>query len=104
MLRGAFPFVLSEALLAEYRNVLERPNLRRLRGLTDAEVEVLLTEIAQCAFIVAPAVAVSAPDAGDQRLWDLLTARADLVLVTGISCCCTIRTCGGGFSRPGKVS
>ncbi len=39
MLAVAFPFVVSEALLAEYRTVLVRPKLRKLHGLTVAEVE-----------------------------------------------------------------
>ena len=33
MLGAAFPFVVSEALLAEYRAVLVRPALRKLHGL-----------------------------------------------------------------------
>lgn len=37
MLAAAFPFVLSEALLAEYRTVLVRPGLRKLHGLTCTE-------------------------------------------------------------------
>ncbi|WP_309640015.1 PIN domain-containing protein, partial [Methylibium sp.] len=32
MLAAAFPFVVSEALLAEYRTVLVRPTLRKLHG------------------------------------------------------------------------
>ena len=44
MLSAAFPFVLSEALLTEYRTVLVRPNLRKLHGLTVAEVDTILTE------------------------------------------------------------
>ena len=39
MLAAAFPFVVSEALLAEYRAVLVRPALRKQHGLTVAEVE-----------------------------------------------------------------
>jgi uncharacterized protein len=86
MLGAAFPFVLSEALLAEYRAVLVRPALRKLHGLTVAELEAILTDLAQHAIVLAPAsppLAPTAPDPGDQLLWDLLTARADLVLVTG---------------------
>ena len=89
MLAATFPFVVSEALLAEYRTVLVRPALRKLHGLTVAEVEALLTDIAQDAIVpvpmavpVAPA-AQPAPDPGDQGLRDLLAARADLLLVTG---------------------
>jgi putative PIN family toxin of toxin-antitoxin system len=80
---AAFPFVVSEALLAEYRTVLVRPNLRKLHGLTVAEVEIILTDLAQHAIVLAPGAAPPAPDPGDQLLWDLLAARADLVLVTG---------------------
>ena len=83
MLAAAFPFVVSEALLAEYRTVLVRPNLRRLHGLTVAEVEAILTDIAQHAIVLVPVAAPPAPDPGDQLLWGLLAARADLLLVTG---------------------
>lgn len=83
MLAAAFPFVVSEALLAEYRAVLVRPALRKLHGLTVAEVETLLTDIAQHAIVLAPGVGAPGPDAGDQLLWDLLAARPDLWLVTG---------------------
>ena len=83
MLVAAFPFVVSEALLAEYRTVLVQPGLRKLHGLTVAEVETLLTDIAQHAIVLAPVAAPPAPDPGDQLLWELLAARADLLLVTG---------------------
>ena len=83
MLAAAFPFVVSEALLAEYRTVLVRPKLRKLHGLTIAEVEAILTDIAQHAIVLAPVAAPPAPDPGDQLLWGLLAARADLLLVTG---------------------
>jgi putative PIN family toxin of toxin-antitoxin system len=83
MLAAAFPFVVSEALLAEYRTVLVRPNLRKLHGLTVGEVEVILTDLAQHAIVLAPVVATPAPDPGDQLLWELLASKADLLLVTG---------------------
>jgi uncharacterized protein len=83
MLAAAFPFVVSEALLAEYRAVLVRPVLRKQHGLTVAEVEAILTDLAQHAIVLAPVAAPPAPDPGDQLLWELLTARADLMLVTG---------------------
>ena len=47
------------------------------------EVETLLTDIAQHAIVLSPGVGSSAPDPGDQLLWDLLAARADLFLITG---------------------
>lgn len=83
MLAAAFPFVVSEALLAEYRAVLVRPGLRKLHGLTVAEVETLLTDIAQHAIVMAPVATAPAPDPGDQLLWELLAAKSDLLLVTG---------------------
>ncbi|RVT48025.1 putative toxin-antitoxin system toxin component, PIN family [Rubrivivax albus] len=83
MLAADFPFVLSEALLAEYRDVLLRPALRKLHGLTSTEVETLLTDIAQHAIVVHPGVGSPAPDPGDQLLWDLLAAKPDLLLITG---------------------
>jgi len=83
MLGAAFPFVLSEALLAEYRTVLVRPGLRKLHGLTVGEVEAILTDLAQHAIVLAPRAAPPAPDPGDQLLWELLSAKADLVLITG---------------------
>ena len=83
MLSAAFPFVMSEALLAEYRTVLVRPVIRKLHGLTVAEVESVLTDIAQHAIMLTPVAAPPAPDPGDQLLWESLAARADVLLVTG---------------------
>ncbi len=83
MLSAAFPFVMSEALLAEYRTVLVRPVLRKLHGLTVAKVDSVLTDIAQHAIMLTPVAGPPAPDPGDQLLWELLAARADVLLVTG---------------------
>ncbi len=83
MLAGSFPFVVSEALLAEYRTVLLRPAIRKLHALTVAEVEIILTDIAQNAIVLAPVASPPAPDPGDQLLWDLLGADPRLLLVTG---------------------
>lgn len=84
MLAAAFPFVISEPLLAEYRTVLVRPKLRKLHGLNIAEVEAILTDLAQHAIVSNPpsGKARPAPDPGDQLLWDLLAAQPDLLLVT----------------------
>jgi putative PIN family toxin of toxin-antitoxin system len=83
MLRAAFAFVVSEALLAEYRAVLLRPKLRKLHGLSAEEVDAILVDLARHAIVLVPVGTVAAADPGDQFLWDLLAARADLVLVTG---------------------
>jgi uncharacterized protein len=86
MLRASFPFVVSQALLAEYRTVLVRPKLLKLHGLSEAEIDVILTDLARHAIVLAAIsneAATLAPDSGDQFLWNLLATRADLVLVTG---------------------
>ena len=82
MLEGSFPFVVSEALIAEYRDVLMRPRVRTLHGLAGVDIEAIVTRVARHATVLAPAAGPAAPDPGDQLLWDLLAARADLVLVT----------------------
>ncbi len=83
MLSAAFPFVLSDALMAEYRSVLLRPALIKAHGLGPGEIDVVLVELAQHAMVLSPRAAGAAPDPGDQHLWDLLAARDDLVLITG---------------------
>ncbi len=86
MLGAAFSFVLSEALLAEYRSVLVRPRLCKLHGLSEAEIDVILVDIARHGIVLTPVRTAATPlaaDPGDQFLWDLLASRADLVLVTG---------------------
>lgn len=83
MLVAAFPFALSEALLAEYRTVLRRPSVRKAHGLTPDELEVILVELAQQGIVLTPMPAPPAPEPGDQHLWELLAVRADLLLITG---------------------
>lgn len=87
MLGATFPFVISPALLAEYRIVLTRPHLVRLHGLTHEQIDTVLTDLTRHAIVLVPsahqAAPVRAPDPGDQFLWDLLALRHDLILVTG---------------------
>lgn len=85
MLSATFAFVLSEALLAEYRAVLVRPKLCKLHGLSEAEIDTILTDLARHAIVLTPVSTAGprAPEPGDQFLWDLLATRTDLVLVTG---------------------
>lgn len=86
MLRASFRFVISESLLSEYRAVLLRPKLVRLHRLTAWEVDVILTDLARHAIVLPVPLSIDAPfapDAGDQFLWNLLTSRDDLMLVTG---------------------
>lgn len=86
MLTARFNFVVSEHLLAEYHEVLLRPHLQKLHGLTAAEIDIVLLDIARHAIVLNPVSAADqskAPDPGDQFLWDLLWCRPDLLLVTG---------------------
>ena len=83
MVLGRFPFALSAALLAEYRRVLLRPALRKLHGLNEREVDAVLLEVAQHAVELQAVPGPSAPDPGDQMLWDLLASHESLLLVTG---------------------
>ncbi len=82
MLAAAFPFALSEALLAKYRTVLQRPSLRKAHGLTPDELDIILVELAQHAIVLAPLTAPPAPEPGDQHLWELLCASEEPVLIT----------------------
>ena len=82
MLDGELAFLASAALLAEYREVLARPPLRRLHGLDDEALAALVGRLASGAELVETGDAAAAPDPGDQMLWALLAARADAVLVT----------------------
>ena len=61
MLAAAFPFAVSAALLAEYRDVLMRPNVRKAHGLSPTEVEMVLVEVARHVIVLTPASAPRAP-------------------------------------------
>lgn len=86
MIAGSFVFVLSPALLAEYRAVLLRGEIRRLHRLHPDEVDEVLAAIVVNAIVrdVEPS-GEPAPDPGDQHLWDLLGSVPGGVLVTGDS-------------------
>lgn len=83
MLGAQFPFALSIALLAEYREVLRRKALRKRHGLADDEIEILLTALARDAVVLEPSPGTPAPDPGDQHIWGLLATHDSLCLVTG---------------------
>jgi putative PIN family toxin of toxin-antitoxin system len=83
MRRGAFPFLLSDRLLAEYREVLLRAKIRRLHGLGANEVDQILTQIATHAMVREPQARTGAPDAKDNHLWSLVQDQPGSVLVTG---------------------
>ena len=105
MLAGSCPFVLSESLLTEYREVLLRPAISARHGLTEAEVDIVLEEMVLNAGLREPArtptvegrigaqadlppapVAVGRPQStppGDEHLIALLNVVPKAVLVTG---------------------
>lgn len=84
MVAGRILFLLSVELVDEYRRVLLRQAIRARHGLSEAEVDRILTELLRNAAVREPvASSHSAPDSGDQHLWDLLAAQRRAVLVTG---------------------
>ena len=83
MLAGRFRFLLSVELLAEYRAVLLRPKIRQRHGLSVAEVDVLLTEIAANGAVLEVEPAAGGARRGDDHLWRILEAAPSAVLVTG---------------------
>lgn len=84
MVEASFPFLLSAALLAEYREVLLRPKIASRHDLDTAEIDSLLTEIVANAIVREPDPSPDeAPTRQDQHLWDLLGTENGTVLVTG---------------------
>jgi uncharacterized protein len=84
MLAGRFRFLLSIELLAEYREVLLRPRIRRRHRLSEADVDVLLTEIAANGVVLEPEQSgKERRRRGDEHLWELVAAGTSAILVTG---------------------
>ena len=83
MLRGEVRFLLSVALLAEYREVLLRPRIRSRHKLSVGEIDALLTHIAENGVLREVTSGRSAPDIDDDHLWALLATAPRAVLVTG---------------------
>jgi len=84
MLAGRISYVLSVALLAEYRSVLLRPAIQKRHGLSGEEVDRILEAIAANGVFCDPVLdAVDCPDPNDAHVWALLEKTAGAVLVTG---------------------
>lgn len=83
MRQGAFPFLLSTALLAEYREVLLRAKIQKVHGLSEREIDLLLTEIATHAIVREPEAVSGAPDPKDNHLWALALSVPGSALVSG---------------------
>ena len=80
---GLLRFAACDVLLAEYREVLLRPKLRRRHLQADESVDAFVAQITAGAIHIETQPGPKAPDPGDQMLWDLLASRDDLQLVTG---------------------
>ena len=86
MLNGRLRFLLCVDLLAEYRTVLLRPRIQARHNLSMDDVDVLLKALATDAVVVDIAGRnETAPDSGDDFLWQLLAARPGAGLITGDS-------------------
>lgn len=83
MLQGAFVYVLSQALLTEYREVCLRPKIKALHRLSEEMIDEVLTEITANAVWRDPSGQSKAPDPDDDHLWSLLDLEKTSVLVTG---------------------
>jgi len=85
MLSGNLFYLLSTALLREYRDVLLRPKLMKFHGLTEREIERILTEIVGNAIWREPPPdrKHTSPDPRDAHLWALLASEPKAILVTG---------------------
>ena len=84
MLEARCVYLLSPALLSEYREVLLRPRIRSRHGLTEEEIDSLLTEVVANAIVRQPELSPDrAPARQDQHLWDLLASEQGSVLITG---------------------
>ena len=87
MLNGSLMFLLSPALLAEYRGVLIRPKLVAAHRLAAEEVDTLLAHITANAIWREPPISDEvphvAPDAGDTHLWALMHCEVNAALITG---------------------
>ncbi len=85
MLNGELIYLISPELLNEYKEVLSRPKLIELHGLSDEEVDNLLIELTANGLWREPKDKNEsiAPDLGDQHLWELLSNEPHSTLVTG---------------------
>lgn len=83
MLDGSFLYFISEDLLNEYSSVLRRQRLVRLHGLTDDEIDRLLTDLVANAMWTEPDPSGDASVKSDDHLWALLACHPEAQLVTG---------------------
>lgn len=81
---GAHTAVVSPALVAEYRDVLNRPDVVRWHGLQPPLPDRLITELVGFSLAIGPPLPrLTAPDPDDAHLWAIIEALPDAVMVTG---------------------
>ena len=83
MLGGNPIYLMSPELLREYAAVLQRPRVSQQHGLTNKEIDIVLTELVANAVWCEPVITPGAPDPGDDHLWALLSFEPGSLLVTG---------------------
>jgi putative PIN family toxin of toxin-antitoxin system len=83
MLAARVRFVLSEELLAEYRDVLSRPAIRTVHGLAAGELDEILVRLVENAVIDPNAPALAGARVGDEHLARLLERHPGALLVSG---------------------
>jgi putative PIN family toxin of toxin-antitoxin system len=84
MLNGGFRFLISVELLAEYREVLLRPKIRRRHGLSPSEVDIILADIAAAGAVIEVEPPPAGPrKGGDDHLWRIFARDPSALLVTG---------------------
>lgn len=84
MLAGRMRFLLSVELLSEYRTVLLRKTIRKRHSLSPQDVDFILEALATHAAVADIRTRQeTAPDPGDNHLWQLLAARPEAGLITG---------------------
>ena len=83
MLGGQVRFLLSVELLAEYRDVLLRPAIRKRHGLKRAEVDSVLEEIVLNSLWREVSPVQHKARGSDAHLWALLATQPGSFLVTG---------------------
>ncbi len=84
MLAGTMHFIVSPALLAEYRAVSLRPAITRRHGLSAQDVDELLTTLVHNAmWRESTGASTPARDPGDNHLWALLAHEPNASLITG---------------------
>jgi predicted nucleic acid-binding protein len=83
MLSGRLIYLLSPALLQEYRTVLLRPRIAKLHGLGEPQIDELLVELAANSIWREPDRPARAPDRGGDHLWALMATQNRSILITG---------------------